>query len=307
MKLDLQNSGVVTAVIVLAILVIAVVYSVIAIKHKPPQMAYTVAENYHFPYNFEKLEWQVELGMQLREISGLTSLNLDQVMAIQDERGVLYSVDLNTGNVVSERQFDKNRDYEDLCLVGDHIFVLERDGDLYQTHLATNDTTIKFETAFSYRNDTESLCYYSKQNQLLIAPKEGAPDGASLPKNVVGVYGFDMVSKTLDLNPVVTVAEKEVGRIVGTKGGKAYKFKPSAVAIHPRSGLMYILASVGKILLVVDPNSNQLMHIQLLNELDFPQPEGMTFDANNNLLISSEGTNGRPGTITRLPEINTSL
>ena len=73
-----------------------------------------------------------------------------------------------------------------------------------------------------------------------------------------------------------------------------YKFKPSAIAIHPRSGYIYLLASVGKILMVVDPASNQIMHIQLLNEKEFPQPEGMAFDANNHLLISSEGVDGRP-------------
>lgn len=262
-------------------------------------MAFTPVDDYTFPYQLDKGGWRVELSPTLKEISGITSLNPEQVMAIQDEKGILFSIDLRTGNIVSQTTFDKDRDYEDLCLVGDHVFVLERDGDLYQFHLAEADTTtLKFETAFSYRNDTESLCFDADHNRLLIAPKEGAPEGRELPKNVQGIYEFDLIDRTVNLDPIVTIAEKEIGRIIGQQG-KAYSFKPSAIAIHPRSGYLYVLASVGKILLVVDPTDNRVLHVQLLNPVDFPQPEGMTFDAADNLLISSEGPKGQAASITR--------
>lgn len=298
MKIDLQNSTTVTWLIVLAVLLIAVGYSVFAINNKPPQMAFTPADGYTFPYKIDKKGYRTELGAALKEISGITSLNLDQVMAVQDEKGLLYTVDINTGNVVSQMPFDKDRDYEDLCLVGDHVFILERDGDLYQFHLAQEDSIRKFETAFTYRNDTEGLCFDPVRNRLLIAPKEGAPDGTELPKNVKGIYAFDLLTKRVNLEPVVTIAEKEIGRIIGN-GGKPYPFKPSAVAVHPKSGYVYVLASVGKILIVVDPVSNQVMHVQLLEEALFAQPEGMTFDRNNNLLISSEGLLNKAAAISR--------
>ena len=263
-------------------------------------MSFTAVDGYEFPYKIDnKSGWRVELSPTLKEISGITSLNPEQVMAIQDEKGILFSIDLRTGNIVSERIFDKDRDYEDLTLVGDHVFVLERDGDLYQFHLAGSDTsTIKFETAFSYRNDTESLCFDADRNRLLIAPKEGAPEGRELPKNVLGVYEFDLLERAVNLEPVVTIAEKEIGRIIGNQG-KPFKFKPSAIAIHPRSGYLYVLASVGKLLIVVDPTANKVMHVQLLDPAYFPQPEGMTFDAADNLLISSEGPDGQAASITR--------
>lgn len=302
MKFDLQDSTTVTWLIVLIIVVMAVAYSIIAINNKPPQMAFTPVADYTFPYKIEKGGWRVELSSTLKEISGITSLNQEQVMAIQDEKGILFSVDLKTGNIVSETMFDKDRDYEDLCLVGDHVFILERDGDLYQFHLAEPDTTLKFETAFSYRNDTESLCFDASANRLLIAPKEGAPEGQKLPKNVLGVYEFNLLSREVNLEPVVTMAEKEIGRIIG-KQGKPHKFKPSAIAIHPRSGNLYVLASVGKVLLVIDPKDNRVLHVQKLDEGVFPQPEGMAFDAADNLLISSEGLSGQAASITRFSPV----
>ncbi len=305
MKFDLQDSTTVTWLIVLIIVLLAVGYSVVAINNKPPQMAFTPVSDYTFPYKLDDIDWRVELSPALKEISGITSLNEEQVMAIQDEKGILFSIDLRTGNTISESTFDKDRDYEDLCLVGDHVFILERDGDLYQYHLASPDTTQKFETAFSYRNDTEGLCFDAKHNRLLIAPKEGAPEGRELPKHVLGIYEFNLLTKTVNLDPITTIAEKEVGRIIGQQG-KAYKFKPSAVAIHPRTGYLYVLASVGKILLVVNPNDNRIMHIQLLDPNVFPHPEGMAFDGSENLLISSEGLSGQAGTITRFGPISQS-
>lgn len=298
MKFNLQETTTLTWVIMAAIIVVAVAYSLIAINNKPPQMGFTPVDGYIFPYQLETGGWRVELPDELKEVSGITSMNPDQVMAIQDEKGILYSVNLNTGSIINKIKFDKDRDYEDLCLVGDHIFILERDGDLYQYHLAEPDTVQKFETSFSYRNDTESLCYDSKRNRLLLAPKEGAPEGFELPEYIKGVYAFDILSKEVNTDPICEIAEREIGRIIGN-GGKPHQFKPSAVAIHPSSGYLYILASVGKILIVIDPLSNQIMHVQLLDSKQFPQPEGLAFDASDNLLISSEGQKMTAASITR--------
>ncbi|RMF03002.1 MAG: hypothetical protein D6772_02720, partial [Bacteroidetes bacterium] len=244
---------------------------------------------------------RVELEQTLKEISGIASLNADQVLSIQDEKGILFTVDLNMGNIVSRDTFDKDRDYEDLCIVGEYVMILERDGDLYQYH-TTADTTIKFETLFSYRNDTEALTYDANNEQLLIAPKEGAPDGYTLPANVHGIYAFDLQEKRLKPEPIITISEKEVGRAVGN-GGKPYVFKPSAIAIHPTSRHIYVLASVGKLLLVLG-SDGELLHVQLLDEQLFPQPEGLTFDREGNLLIASEGVL-QAASITRFSPSNT--
>lgn len=300
MKIDWTNSTALTAVIIGIILVVALAYSIFVIKNQPPQMGFTVNESYTFPYSFDQQGWRVELNDNLKEISGITSLNENQVLAIQDEKGILFTVNLNTGNVVSQMQFDKDRDYEDVCLVGDdHVFVLERDGDLYQFHLnehGSDSIPVKYETLFSYRNDTEAMCFDPSNNQLLISPKEGAPEGSEPMRNIRGIYAFDLIDYRLDSIPMVRIAEKEIGRIVGN-GGKPYDFKPSAMAIHPTSRNIYILASVGKILIVIAPNGD-LQHVQLLSKKQFPQPEGMAFDADGNLLISSEGVDS-PAAITR--------
>ncbi|MEZ4985780.1 MAG: SdiA-regulated domain-containing protein [Saprospiraceae bacterium] len=299
MKINLQDTTTATWVILSLIVFTAMGYTWIAIRNQPPQMAFTTASGYQFPYHIAAGSGtKMELGSTLKEISGITSLNETQVMAIQDEKGILYTVDLQTGNIVDEIPFDKDRDYEDLCLVGDHVFVVERDGDIYQVDMTSQDATIKYETLFSYRNDVETLGFDPRHNRLLIAPKEGAPDSMEIGEHTVGIYAFDLVNKRIKRQLVGSISEREIGTIIG-KNGKPHSFKPSAIAVHPDSGNIYILASVGKILIVLQPDGNRIMHVQLLDSLQFPQPEGIAFDPLGNLLISSEGTNTHPASITK--------
>ena len=291
MKIDYQDSTTVTWLILGAIIIIAVLYSVIAIKNQPPVRSFDTDEAYVFPYVLDKTNWRVELPNELKEISGIEVLSENQVLAIQDEAGTLYRVDVRQGTIIDRQDFEKDRDYEDLCLVDDVVYILERDGDLYSTLLyVEGDTAKKYETAFTYRNDTESMCYDRKRNAILIAPKQGSPQGDTLDNNVQGVYSFDLRTKELSLDPVFTVAEREIGNIIGN-GGKPHNFKPSALAIHPRSGNLYILASVGKTLIVLGED-NRILHVELLDPELFPQPEGLAFSDEGHLLISSEGVLG---------------
>ncbi len=297
LKLDYQDSTTVTWLILGAIIVVAVLYSVVAIKNQPPVRSFDTAEGYTFPFVLSKTNWRVELPSELKEISGIEALSENQVLAIQDEAGKLYRIDLRQGTIIDEQTFDKDRDYEDLCLVDDTVYILERDGDLYSTLLyVEGDTAKKYETAFSYRNDTESMCYDPANNRILIAPKTGAPEGGILSDNVQGIYSFDLAEDELSIEPVFTIAEREIGSIIGN-GGKPHNFKPSALAIHPQSGNVYVLASVGKTLIVLN-DDNTILHVELLDPELFPQPEGLAFTQEGHLLISSEGVLGA-GSISR--------
>ena len=75
-------------------------------------------------------------------------------------------------------------------------------------------------------------------------------------------------------------------------------FGPSGLAVCPTDGNLYIVASVGKALAVVRPDGS-LARVQRLPASRFQQPEGICFDSEGRLYISSEGKNGIPGRIFR--------
>ena len=68
---------------------------------------------------------------------------------------------------------------------------------------------------------------------------------------------------------------------------------PSGIAIHPISGKTYLLAHVGKALIVFDENG-EIEEYMPLNPSLFPQPEGICFNQQGDLFISNEASFSRP-------------
>jgi uncharacterized protein YjiK len=179
------------------------------------------------------------------------------------------------------------------------IFVLEKDGDLHgmPRPLQPEQDAKKYETEFSYRNDTEGVAFDPLENRLLIVPKEQDLTPDLKAENRRGVYAFDLEDKVLLSNPVYVIDEVDLGQIVYGDSDR-YLIKPSGIAVEPETGNLFILASVGKALIVLSRTS-EILHVELLDEKLFPQPEGIAFDTNGDLLISSEARTGRPPRLVR--------
>ncbi|MBK7408618.1 MAG: SdiA-regulated domain-containing protein [Saprospirales bacterium] len=69
-------------------------------------------------------------------------------------------------------------------------------------------------------------------------------------------------------------------------------FAPSALAIHPLTGHLYLLSSVGKLLVVLDRETGAIIYVQKLKKSVHPQPEGICFDPDGTMYISNEGKDG---------------
>ena len=68
---------------------------------------------------------------------------------------------------------------------------------------------------------------------------------------------------------------------------KKIHFKPSAVAINPKTNELYILSSVNKLLVITD-RRGRVKEVYPLNPVIYKQPEGMAFTPWGDLLISNE-------------------
>lgn len=239
------------------------------------------------PYALATPSASFDLPADLREISDLTVLADSTLGAVQDEDGLLFSLDPATGAVRSQTAFKERGDFEGVERVGDDVWALESNGTLYRIERGEGEVEAeRVETGLAGRNDTEGLAYDAARNRLLIACKENPGTGLG---SVRAVYAFDLATRTLSAAPVFTLDRQLVDA--------EQSFKPSAIAIRPGTGEFYVLSSVRKAIAVVAPDGTLRTLIDLPEAL-YAQPEGLTFLPDGTLFISNEGPDG-PATLLR--------
>ena len=265
----------------------------------------TVVEGYEFNYQLAEPDQEFELPDELEEISGLgLSPDGNTLVAVQDEDGELFFINRYNGEMIAEFDFWDDGDYEGVEFVGENVYVVKSTGTLYEVlRPGTDEQEVnKYNYFLNDDNDVEGLAYDAANNRLLLACKADAGyDDKGFPRKKA-IYGFDLSKKEMEEKPAYFVALDSVQHYLqqGPAIRKVEKvmeffnpeeefgFSPSAIAIHPLTGNLYITSSVGKMLLVMR-RDGQILHIEKLSKRVHPQPEGLCFDAQGNLFISNEG------------------
>lgn len=253
-------------------------------------------------YNFSSPSKVYPMPFALREISGLSVIDNDNVACVQDEEGSVFIFSLAKEEIQRRIPFAGKGDFEELALVGKDAYVLESNGDIYHiTDYSAEGTpgVKKLSTQLDKESDAEGLCYDKKNNRLLISCKGKAEEKGKTTK---AVYAFDIGSQKLSNGPVFNISLKEIkdalSKTSGDKKSKEMKadeidqvFTPSGIAIHPLTGEYYVLSSQNNLLAVLDEQGKVSEVHKLKSEL-FTQPEGIAFASSGELFISNEGQKG---------------
>jgi uncharacterized protein YjiK len=239
-------------------------------------------------YNLNR-PYIIKLPSELDEISGISYYGKDNsLFAESDEKGCLYKILLNKPTDIRKWKFSHKRDYEDIVLHDSTFYVLSSNGDLVSLVFRKDSiTTHQYTFPGIGKNEFESLYYDDSLRKFILVCKDCDID----QNNSVSTYLFDPVdssfagSYTIDAKSIVEQANP-----------KSTKYKPSAAAINPATGELYILSSINKLLVVAkrDGTIKQLYH---LDPSLFNQPEGITFSPNGNLFISNEAGNLKSATV----------
>ncbi|WP_299391045.1 SdiA-regulated domain-containing protein [uncultured Gelidibacter sp.] len=230
-----------------------------------------------------------ELPKELEEISGITWLGNNTLACIQDEDGIVYIYNLDQKSIVEEIPFAGNGDYEGIALNGDTLYVMQSDGLLYEIKNwnDANRVVSSHQTGFKSSNNMESLTYSSNDAALLTVPKD-----KDSQEDYKGVYKISLPIKNLDTDSPAYKIDMNSDVLAPYREKKARKtFFPSEIAIHPKSHDMYILEGKHPKLLIMD-SAGTAKSVYKLDEVNFPQPEGMTFNENGDLYISNESVGG---------------
>ncbi|GAB3324835.1 hypothetical protein GCM10027299_22320 [Larkinella ripae] len=268
----------------LRFLVLASVWLFAACDAKKTQQsqAEKESETLAIPYDLKTPARRFTLPPELEEISGLSYYKANQLLCVQDEVAVAYVYDLTKKQIADSSVFGNYGDFEGIEWVKNEIYTLKSNGDLYHFEPFSKQIA-RIPTDLPKKTEVEGLAYDTESDRLLIAVKEGPK------KDEKAVYMYDLKTKVVFKG--MTIKDKALK----DANLDPEKFKPSGLAVHPKTGDFYFLTSVGKRVVVVN-RKGRIVASKPLDSKLFRQPEGICFAPDGTLFIASEG-DGKAGSI----------
>ena len=238
-------------------------------------------------YDFSKPTEKMELGKDLHEISGMAYIpGQDLILSENDEKGSIFKVDFkNKQENVGKVKFGGKGDYEDIVRTDTTVYILVSTGgvvkvDTRDTAIATEEFTLGIEGT----NEFEAMYTDADKKSIILLCKECDHE----KDKIRAAYRFDPATQTFSTQPAYEIDIKVIQAMLNDDKAE---FKPSAAGINPVTGKLFIVASVGKLLVIADKNG-KVEQVFRLDPLLYNQPEGLTFAPNGDLYISNEGGEG---------------
>lgn len=232
----------------------------------------------------------IPLGDKLHEISGISYIAPNIILSENDEQGKIFTIDPTKPDDTNypSVKFGSKDDYEDIVVIDTTAFLLISDGEIVEVPGFSKTEEVKgaiIAQMGGRHNEFETLYYDKSVNSLIMLCKSCHHE-----KNEIRTaYRFDLVTKKFSDTAYYTIS---IGDIAGKINESDIKFFPSAAAIHPVLDKLYIVSSIGKLLVVTDKHG-KVEETYKLEPALFKQPEGITFAPNGDMFISNEGGDGR--------------
>ena len=249
------------------------------------------------------------LPENLLEISGFCRMDENRVACIQDEKGVVFIYNFLSCEVERQVPFGPDGDYEDISFSQGIFYVLRSDGVIFcisETGRPSPRVT-QHDLPLNIKTDVEGLCLDPSGKRLLVVVKSPVPEmekpvyeitlpGLKLNKNPAYKIRFEsFIRKEAAANPK-KVKEKGFSDF---SSDLAKDFLFASIAIHPRTGDLYLTDGEHSKLIVAD-RQGEVKTVYKLDSDYLPKSEGISFMPSGELFISSEGENKKPGVIARV-------
>jgi hypothetical protein len=255
-------------------------------------------------YTLQKPSASWKMPNELVEISGNAWVDDTHMLAIEDEQPNLYLVRLDKEAVIEKTipfapESIKNFDLEDVAFYDNTAYALWSHGTIYQVEDWQASPRVRnMETGLKKADFTEAICYDPVMKRLLVAYRLDPGITEENDSRSV-IYRLDSKTGKVDDQPVLQIDKKDFG-----KGGeKRFSFHPSAIAVHPLNGDIYVLSNKNTMGLAYYSHDGKFKGFYELDEELLPQPQGMCIAPDGTLFISTEGNRNVPAKIYRYDAI----
>lgn len=240
-------------------------------------------------YNFMQPSHIYDLPELLREVSGIVMASENSLYLVQDELGAVFEYDLKNEEVIRMTRFTDEGDFEDVSTDGTFIYVLRSDGTLFKFQDSMPESAPEIVRVPVQVTDVEGLFYAAAEDRFLLVGKNEPVNGEndvrlvySIKKNALTKPEIMLEINIPEINNMLKLHYPSLKNQT-----HSFAFNPSAIAIHPFSGELFILSASDRLLAVYEGST--LKEVYPLPAELYYKPEGLAFSGNGNLYLSSEG------------------
>lgn len=243
-----------------------------------------------FSLNAESVS-QWKLPKKLTEISGLALTPDNRLLAICDERAIVYELDYEEGRIVKAFALGKpteRGDFEGIAYLDEIIYLVTSNGRIYATSEGADGERMSFEvykTGLGKLCEIEGLTEDVQSKTLLLACKEKRKKGGA---KELSIFSWSPTQPSDAEQNSIALPESEIEDRLGKK-----HVNPSGVAFDPITGSLFVIAARQRAIIELKPNGDLINAIILPLSDRHRQPEGIALTRDGKLLIADEGAGKR--------------
>ena len=215
------------------------------------------------------------------------------VYAHNDDYGIVYQVRLDEGEVVRAFALGDptiERDFEGIEVVGERVYLLTRQGRIYDALIGENKTRVKYNADDTRAGDfceTDGLTLGPPADDgsatfliLCKTPKRKTPK-EKVSKDRVRIYRWSLHARRPVQTPWLDVAREDL------KDGKPKNFTPSGLAWSQEYQQLFIISAKAQRYASLR-RGGQVLQKSALPKKTHPQAEGITITPAGDLVIADE-------------------
>jgi len=232
---------------------------------------------------------QWKLPKKLREISGLALTPDERLLAVNDEKAIVYELDYQDGRIIKSFAFGDpvvRADFEGIAVLQDKIWLMTSDGLLFAAVEGPDGQHVsykKYDTGHGDYCELEGLAQDRAAETLILACKK-----AKSKKNDLMMFEWSASSSGIEHVRDVVVPELSIAGTIDKK-----RINPSGIAIDPQTGERLLVAARQRAVVRLTADGVLSEVIIRLKKGRHKQAEGIEMTRDGRLLIADEGSGGR--------------